>query len=87
MWNWILEYVTDEGETRMDQIKKPLKLPQIEFFFEPNGGETVYTVRKNGAGFDMQFANKLFILFQHLHSVAEFPGQGVTFYFTLNSIA
>lgn len=83
--------LVDRGDNRLLQVvlenllnnawKFTAKKPQakIEFGMMPSQTNThpTYFVSDNGVGFEMVYTSKLFSPFQRLHSVSEFPGNGI----------
>jgi hypothetical protein len=54
-----------------------VEAPEIEFGLKEQSGERHYFVKDNGAGFNMEYAQKLFQPFQRQHSESEFKGIGI----------
>ncbi|MCX9011435.1 MAG: ATP-binding protein [Candidatus Methanoperedens sp.] len=59
------------------KFTRPKENAMIEVGGRTEGRENIYYVKDNGVGFDMQYVNKLFGVFQRLHSADEFEGTGV----------
>ena len=51
--------------------------PRIHVSAEQKGEEWVFAVRDNGIGIDPQYAERIFTIFQRLHTREEYPGTGI----------
>jgi len=51
--------------------------PKIEIGSKVESGATTFYIKDNGVGFDEKHADKLFQVFQKLHSVTDYPGNGI----------
>lgn len=75
------------GKSRLRQVFQNLvgnalkfagpKIPRIQISAAREGNSCIVSVRDNGIGIDPEHAERIFILFQRLHSPSEYPGNGV----------
>ncbi len=52
-------------------------LPRIHVCAKDSGNEWLFSVNDNGIGIDMKYSNRLFMIFQRLHTHQEYPGTGI----------
>jgi hypothetical protein len=53
------------------------KNPEINISFKKLKGETQFAVTDNGIGIPKQYAEKIFVIFQRLHTKEKYPGTGI----------
>jgi PAS domain S-box-containing protein len=53
------------------------EIPRIHISIKEQGGDWVFSVKDNGIGIDSKYSERLFIIFQRLHTKEEYPGTGI----------
>ena len=59
------------------KFRRPAEPPRVHVAAERQDGEWRFAVRDNGIGIAPEYAERIFILFQRLHTRAEYPGTGI----------
>ncbi len=59
------------------KYRSPDRLPQIHISARSENGSWLFDVQDNGIGFEQQYENKMFLIFQRLHSRGKYPGTGI----------
>jgi light-regulated signal transduction histidine kinase (bacteriophytochrome) len=73
----LLEWVFDNLLSNALKYTRQREQAQIQVGCKRENDHDVYFVQDNGAGFDMQYASKLFGMFQRLHHAEEYEGTGI----------
>ena len=64
-----------DNAVKFSRGRKPIRI-EVNYRND-TPAETIFFIRDNGVGFDMKYVDKLFSLFQRLHSPEDFEGTGV----------
>jgi PAS domain S-box-containing protein len=59
------------------KFRVPERPPQIHVAVQEDQGHWLFSIRDNGIGFEQQYEEKLFLIFQRLNSRGQFPGTGI----------
>ena len=73
----MLRFIFDNLISNALKFVREGDLPRVEVGGKVEGNDVVYFVRDEGVGFDMRFAEKLFGVFERLHSGDDYEGHGV----------
>jgi light-regulated signal transduction histidine kinase (bacteriophytochrome) len=59
------------------KYRRPDVPPEIRISAERHGGMVEFAVRDNGIGIDEEYFDRIFVIFQRLHTRDEYPGTGI----------
>ncbi len=59
------------------KFRREEESPRVHLSAETRGGDSLISVRDNGIGIDPQYAERVFLIFQRLHTKAKYPGTGI----------
>jgi light-regulated signal transduction histidine kinase (bacteriophytochrome) len=59
------------------KFRRGEEAPQIHIGIDGTDGKWLFSVQDNGIGMEVQYLERIFIIFQRLHSKTEYPGTGI----------
>ncbi len=73
----MIKLLIQNGLSNALKFTREKEMTKIHMGYREESDRGIFTIQDNGAGFDMQFAEKLFRVFQRLHATEAFEGSGV----------